>query len=124
MLYDDHCAPETSTLSPGGRSIRPLTVESRRGSLLKVSRLASSYSSRFITKVAIFPCAGARSRRTRANAARSSTHRDLNAVPATGHLRSACTTEPHIRVAVCFAEYWQCAVAPGHKVLAHDTAGA
>ncbi len=52
-----------NALAPGGRLILPLTVENTRGSVLKVTRLTSGYSARFITEVGIFPCAGARSRR-------------------------------------------------------------
>jgi hypothetical protein len=40
----------------------PLTAENKWGSVLKVTRLTSGYSARFITEVRIFPCAGARSR--------------------------------------------------------------
>jgi protein-L-isoaspartate(D-aspartate) O-methyltransferase len=52
-----------NALAPGGRIILPLTVENRSGSVLKVTRLASAYSARFISQVGIFPCAGARSQR-------------------------------------------------------------
>jgi protein-L-isoaspartate(D-aspartate) O-methyltransferase len=51
-----------NALAPGGRMILPLTVENRSGSVLKVTRLTSGYSARFIGGVGIFPCAGARGR--------------------------------------------------------------
>jgi len=50
-------------LAPGGRMVLPLTLESRGGSVLKVTRLTGGYSARFIGKVGIFPCAGARNKR-------------------------------------------------------------
>ena len=50
-------------LAPGGRLILPLTVDNWNGWVLKVTRLASGYSARFISGVGIFPCDGARNRR-------------------------------------------------------------
>jgi protein-L-isoaspartate(D-aspartate) O-methyltransferase len=52
-----------NALAQNGRMILPLTIDNRRGSVLKVTRLTSGYSARFISEVGIFPCAGARSRR-------------------------------------------------------------
>ena len=50
-------------LAPDGRMVLPLTVENNNGSVLKVTRLTSGYSARFIGGVGIFHCAGARSQR-------------------------------------------------------------
>jgi protein-L-isoaspartate(D-aspartate) O-methyltransferase len=52
-----------NALASGGRMVLPLTAEDRVGWMLKVTRLASGYSARFVGEVGIFPCAGARSRR-------------------------------------------------------------
>ena len=54
-----------NALASGGRMVLPLTAENKSGSVLKVTRLTSGYSARFIGAVGIFPCAVARSRRAK-----------------------------------------------------------
>jgi protein-L-isoaspartate(D-aspartate) O-methyltransferase len=50
-------------LAAGGRMVIPLTIDNCLGRVLKVTRLTTGYSARFIGEVGIFPCVGARSRR-------------------------------------------------------------